>query len=153
MHISPSLERSTIGLAAYLPNLARQLVYSSDPGKTTSESILRPLLDRVHTQLLARPVPVRDWKRHRGLSHKIHRVPQIRGQTRRCLAALFHPNTSNSKPAHRFFQQIRLQHRARETVPSSLHHHGLIRARSNEIHQLEESDRKSTRLNSSHRTI
>src|SRR5437867_8854635 len=79
--------------AANRLDLARQLLNRSNTRETPSQGILRPLPDRVNTQLFTRLVPVRNRKRHSCLSHKVHSISKVRRDPSRSLAALLHLNT------------------------------------------------------------
>src|SRR3989442_9514069 len=126
--------------SAFLLNLFEFFCESVDCGdacEAASQSVFCAFAYRVDSQLFAWLVPVRDWKRHRRFCDKVYRVAYVSRDPGGCLAALFHLYACDADTSHAFFDQIRLQRSACETVSCVLDHHRLVGPRLEKVHQLE----------------
>jgi len=77
---------------------------------------------------------VLDGEGHGAINDEIHRIPEIRGNPGRGLAALFHLNSSDCQTAYTFFQKQFRKSRAGEDVARVLVENGFVRPRINEVH-------------------
>src|SRR2546422_5271897 len=105
--------------SAFLLNLFEFFCESVDCGdacEAASQGVFCAFAYGVDSELFAWLVPVRDWESHRRFGNKVYCVAEVGCDPRGRLTALFHLDARDTDPSHPFFDQVRLECCARETV-------------------------------------